>query len=84
MSKEKAKELMIDIYGAIIFLSALVMLVMSLVLSVMSVGYVVDREILSSMATITLAGILIFYSIVLMRQIAIDGGGVKPLNNRAT
>lgn len=75
MKKDKIKELMIDVYGVTVFVSAWLMVVTALVLTVMSITYVIDRELVQSVTSALIAGVLIYYSIILMKQVAIDRGG---------
>ena len=75
MNKEKIKEFMIDGYGITVFISSLVMIIIVLGLAVMSVIYLIEREILQSVVSAVIAGIFMYYSIILMKQIAIDRGG---------
>ena len=72
MNKEKVKEAMIDVFGVTVFISALLMIITAFGLSVMSVIYMTDRELIQSLASVLIAGIFIYYSIILMKQISID------------
>ena len=74
MDKEKIKEYMIDLYGIAIFISSLSMILIVLGLVVISVIYLTQSEVVNAVVSTLLAGLLLSYSIILMKQIAIDRG----------
>jgi divalent metal cation (Fe/Co/Zn/Cd) transporter len=74
MKKEKIKEILIDVYGATVYLSALTMMVTAIGLGLMSVLYITESNVLQAFASILIAGLIIYYSITLMKQIVIDRG----------
>ena len=69
MTKEKVKEILIDIYGVTVFTSALIMTAIALTLAVLSVLFVLDEEVIRPALSIAIAGTLLYYSFLLIRQI---------------
>ena len=69
MSKERIKEILIDIYGLTVFTTALLMTAIALLIAVMSIVFLLQGEVVRPIVCLVASGVLIVYSVQLMRQI---------------
>jgi len=67
--QNKTKELLVDIYGLTVFVTSLLLIVIALGLCLMSMIYLTDGELIRPAMTTAVGGVMLFYSINLIRQI---------------